>query len=44
MLPHSSANDVAAAGMRILPDASEALLVIEPPPRRSSTLKVSAAV
>jgi hypothetical protein len=39
-----SALEVAAAGLRILPDSSEQLLIIRPPPRRSSTLAVSAAV
>jgi len=39
-----SALEVAAAGLRILPDCSEQLLIIRPPPRRSSTLAVSAAV
>lgn len=39
-----SAPEVAAAGLRILPDSSEQLLVIRPPPKRSSTLVVTSAL
>lgn len=39
-----TAPEVAAAGLRILPDSSEQLLVIRPPPKRSSTLVVTSAL